>query len=76
MVKPIYFTDNNNKVLCKRKCIAMFDLEPTRKILQIYDLKSLTSEQDITFQRSKKFLEDISQIADELNLDGNRDGTL
>lgn len=69
LVKPIYFTDNNNKVLCKRKCIAMFDLEPTRKILQIYDLKSLTSEQDITFQRSKKFLEDISQIADELNLD-------
>jgi polysaccharide biosynthesis PFTS motif protein len=69
MVKPIYFTDNNNKVLCKRKCIAMFDLEPTRKILQIYDLKSLTSKQDITFQRAKKFLEDISQIADELNLD-------
>lgn len=69
MVKPIYFTDNNNKIFCKRKCIAMFDLEPTRKILQIYDLKSLTSEQDITFQRAKKFLEDISQIADELNLD-------
>jgi polysaccharide biosynthesis PFTS motif protein len=69
MVKPIYYTDNNNKVLCKKKCIAMFDLAPTRKILQIYELNNLTFEQDITFQRSKKFLEDISQIADELNLD-------
>jgi polysaccharide biosynthesis PFTS motif protein len=69
MVKPIYFTDNNNKILCKRKCIAMFDLTPIRKILQIYDLENLISEQDITFQSSKKFLEDISQIADELNLD-------
>ena len=68
LVNPIYFTDSNQDFTIPARSISIFDLDPNRKITECYNFKSLSFFQDLTNERVLQFLNDIYEVAEELQI--------